>query len=173
VTFEVRRAGLADVDEIAAAHVDSILSVGPRYYDAPTVQAWAAGLTGELYANAMAGGEVFFVALSQPDPAESTPAPVLGFSSHHVHGGVHGTAVYVRGSAARRGVGTALLRAAEASARATGATSIEIDASLAAVDFYKAHGFEETGRGEHRLRRGEPMKCVFMRKDLTAPRRSG
>ena len=39
-----------------------------------------------------------------------------------------------------------------------------IDASLAAVEFYQAHGFEETGRGDHRLRSGRRMPCVFMRK---------
>ena len=164
MAFEIRRAGLADVDAIAAAHRNSIASLGPEYYDADTVRAWAAGLTGELYANAMDGGEVFFIALDRAANATD----VLGFSSHHVHGGTHRTAVYVRGAAARLGVGTALFRAAEALARAGGATSIEVDASLAAVDFYKANGFGETGRGEHRLRNGQPMTCVFMRKELAS-----
>lgn len=93
---------------------------------------------------------------------------VLGFSSHRIDGDEHGTAVYVRGKAARQGVGSALFRVAEAAAVATGATSINIDASLAAVEFYKANGFEEVGRGEHRLWSGRPMACVFMRKKLPA-----
>jgi putative acetyltransferase len=75
-------------------------------------------------------------------------------------------AVYVRGIAARRGIGSALLRMAEASALAAGATSLRLDASLAAVDFYKANGFVETGRGEHTLRVGRTMACVFMQKNL-------
>ena len=72
-----------------------------------------------------------------------------------------------RGIAARRGIGSALLRSAESSASAAGARSVQLDASLAAVDFYKANGFVETGRGAHRLRLGRrTMACVFMRKDL-------
>jgi hypothetical protein len=64
-----------------------------------------------------------------------------------------------------------LYRLAEADAVSAGAESIAIDASLAAVEFYKAHGFEETGRGHHRLRSGCLMPCVFMRKALAT--RSG
>jgi putative acetyltransferase len=164
VAFEIRRAELADVDEIAAAHRDSIRSIGPAYYDRPIVSEWGAGLEGELYANAMAGGETFFVAIGELDGKRE----VLGFSSHRIDGDEHGASVYVRGSAARRGIGSALFRAAEAAAIVAGATSIHIDASLAAIEFYKANGFEEVGRGEHRLTSGQPMACVFMRKNLTA-----
>jgi putative acetyltransferase len=164
VTFEIRRAGLADVEEIAAAHLDSIRSIGPRYYDAGVVQDWGAQISGRLYVHAMDRGEAFYVAVGQ---LGNRPA-VLGFSSHRIDGSEHGTAVYVRGEAARSGIGTALFRAAEASALAAGAASIDIDASLAAVEFYRAHGFEEVGRGEHLLSSGRSMACVFMRKTLTA-----
>jgi putative acetyltransferase len=165
VNFDIRRATLADVDDIAAAHRDSIESIGPEYYTAEVVKAWSAGITGELYANAMAQGEVFFVAA----PKGAGDGDVLGFSSHRVDDDQHGTSVYMRGAAARRGVGTALFGFAEASALAAGAREILIDASLAAVDFYKANGFEEVGRGEHRLLSGVSMSCVFMRKMLIAP----
>src|SRR2546422_10192359 len=92
---------------------------------------------------------------------------VLGFASHRVDGTQHGTAVCVRGMAARRGIGSALFRLAEAHAIAMGATSIHVDASLAAVAFYRANGLEEVGRGNHRLRSGRDMACVFMRKTMT------
>ena len=81
-------------------------------------------------------------------------------------------AVYVRGRAARFGIGSALLRSAEDSAMGAGASSIHIDASLAAVEFYKANGFEEIGRGEHRLWSGRAMACVFMRKAIGESRPS-
>ena len=162
VDFQVRRAQLTDVDAMASAHLDAIQSIGPRYYDADVVSAWGAGLSGQMYVRAMTRGEVFFVAVR----AGGDGREVLGFSSHRIDGREHGTSVYVRGSAARRGVGAALIQAAEASARDAGATQIEIDASLAAVDFYRASGFEETGRGEHLLPSGRAMACVFMRKRL-------
>jgi putative acetyltransferase len=147
---------------IAEAHLDSIVSIGPRFYPADLVNAWAARIEGGMYRRAMNDGEVFFIALG---PLDGKPV-VLGFGSHHIDDGEHGVAVYVRGRAARQGVGSALIAAAEASAVAAGETCLTIDSSLAAVEFYLAHGFQETGRGDHRLRSGSLMPCVFMRKDL-------
>jgi putative acetyltransferase len=164
LNFAIRRAGLSDVNEIAAAHADSIRSLGSHFYEPDIVRAWSDGLEGPLYAQAMAGGEVFFIAVD----LTGEQSRVLGFSTHRVDDNVHGTAVYVRGKAARRGVGSALFRAAEADARAGGATTIEIDASLAAVDFYTALGFVEIGRGMHALPSGQSMPCVLMRKELRA-----
>ena len=108
----------------------------------------------------MEGGELFFVAVSSDDKR------VLGFSSYRVVDGKHRTAIYVRGDAARRGVGTALFQAAENAAREHGAQEIHVDASLTAVGFYKVHGFEELAAGQHQLKSGPLMDCVFMRKKL-------
>jgi len=161
--FEIRGAGTEDVNAMAAAHIDSIESIGPRFYPADVVHAWLAGIQPGLYLRAMAAGEVFFVAVTSQERSRE----VLGFSSHHVDDGQHGVGVYVRGIAARRGIGSALLRMAESAAVAARAASVRLDSSLAAVDFYKANGFVETGRGEHRLRQGRTMACVFMHKNLS------
>lgn len=161
--YAIRQAGPADAAAIRDAHIDSIRSLGPRYYPPAIVTDWGAGLTVEVYAHAMAAGEVFFVATGEISGHPS----VLGFSSDYcVEGSEHGTSVYVRGAVARRGIGSALLRRAEAHARARGATSIRIDASLAGVAFYRVHGFEEVGRGDTRLLSGRSIACVFMRKRL-------
>ena len=162
MNFKVRRAGRTDVDEIAAAHLDSIRSIGALCYDAAVVNDWGAQVKGALYVNAMDRGEVFYIALGEL----GNERDVLGFSSHRIDGDEHRTAVYVRGKAARHAIGSALYRSAEAAAIAAGAISIQVDASLAAVEFYKANGFEEVGRGEHRLWSGRPMACVFMRKNV-------
>lgn len=156
-----RRAAPSDADAIAAAHIDSIRSIGPHFYPPDVVDAWAAGLTGDLYVRAMNDGEAFFVAI---DPVDD--GVVLGFSTHRNDPEEHRTAVYVRGSASRQGIGAALFGMAEADVGASGGTSIHIAASIAAVEFYRANGFEETSRGEHRLRNGVAMACVFMRKAL-------
>ncbi|MCI0719067.1 MAG: GNAT family N-acetyltransferase [Acidobacteria bacterium] len=163
--FELRCARPSDADDIAVAHRDSIRSIGPGFYPPEVVGAWAAGLTGDVYVKAMEGGEVFFIAIGAID---RTPA-VLGFASDYlIEDARYGTSVYVRGAAARRGIGSALLRLAEADAIAKGATSIHVEASLAGVEFYKANGFEEVARGETRLMSGRPIACVFMRKPLAA-----
>jgi putative acetyltransferase len=165
-TIEIRRARLADVDEIAAAHLDSILTIGARYYEPATVSDWCARVNGDLYVQAMAQREVFFIAIGPV----GNKTGVLGFSSHRVDGETHGVAVYVRAQSARQGIGSALFRTAEASAIAAGATSIHVDSSLAAVEFYRANGFEEVGQGEHPLSSGRTMRCVFMRKKLATLR---
>jgi GNAT superfamily N-acetyltransferase len=110
----------------------------------------------------MAGGEVFFVAVA---PLDGEPA-VLGFSSHVPDRGNDGASVYVRGSAARQGIGSALWRLAEAHARAQGATAITIEASLPGLAFYRAHGFVDVEPCEVQLQ-GMSIPCMVMRKDLT------
>jgi putative acetyltransferase len=161
--FATRQADLRDLDAIAEAHLDSIRSIGPRCYPPEVVDAWSDGVTGDLYARAMARGEVFFIAVGEMDGK----AAVLGFSSdYRIEGSTHGMSVYVRGAAARRGIGTALIRLAENHAVAAGGTSIQVDASLTGEAFYRAHGFVEIARGETRLMSGRPIACVFMRKTL-------
>jgi GNAT superfamily N-acetyltransferase len=163
--FEIRRAEPADVDAIAIAHRDSIQSIGPAFYSPEVVEGWQEAITGELYLNAMTAGEVFFIAVGVIDGGRV----VLGFASdYRIAGQTHGTSVYVRGRSARQGIGSALLAKAEAHAIETGATCIEIEASLAGVTFYEANGFIAVGRGETRLTTGRSMTCVFMRKDLSA-----
>lgn len=160
--FEIRRATPADADAIGAAHRDSIASIGPRYYAPQVVDDWGEGLTSDVYLNAMAAGEVFFIALEEIDGQRV----VLGFASHRIDEGRHGSSVYIRGAAARRGIGSALYRLAESDAIASGASSLHVEASLAGVEFYEANGFEEVSRGDTHLMSGRPIACVFMRKVL-------
>jgi GNAT superfamily N-acetyltransferase len=161
---QIRRADPRDAAAIASAHLDSIRSIGSTFYPRDVVDAWGSGLTPDIYVKAMEDGEAFFIATKHID---GEPV-VLGFATHRVDDSQDGTSVYVRGGAARQRIGTALLRLAEAHALAHGATSLQIQASLAGVEFYKANGFEEIGRGEAQLMSGKSMPCVFMRKFLAA-----
>ena len=160
VVFQTRRAGRLDAPAMANAHLDSIRTLGPAFYSSEVVETWASAVSPDMYVRAMDGGEVFFVATGE---VAGQPA-VLGFSSHRIDDTQDGVSVYVRGAAARRGIGTALLRLAESDAAAHGASSIQIQASLAGVAFYRSNGFEEIGRGEAELTTGRTMPCVFMRK---------
>ena len=161
--FTTRRADPSDAAAIALAHRDSIRSLGPAFYPPQVVADWQDGLDAEVYLRAMANGEVFFVATGELDGGDV----VLGFASDYViEGSTHGTSVYVRGDAARRGIGAALLALAEAHARDTGASTVLIEASLAGVEFYRSQGYAEVDRGETELMSGRPIACVFMRKDV-------
>lgn len=153
----------ADADAIASLHLDSIRTIGPRFYAADVVDAWASAVTPALYVSAMAAGEVFFVALESGDDKR-----LVGFSSHLVTDGVHGVSVYVRGSVERRGVGSTLLRLAEARAAAEGAREIEILASLPGLPFYSRHGFHAVGPRDVTFG-SRVVPCIAMRKTL-APR---
>jgi GNAT superfamily N-acetyltransferase len=160
--FRIRLATPADAEGITLAHLDSIRSLGPVFYPDEVVQAWSARLSPALYVSAMNDGEAFFIATGRRDQE----TVVLGFSTHRVDDPQDGVSVYVRGRAARRGIGTLLLQQAEEHARAHGATSIHIQASLAGVEFYKANGFDILARGDAELGSGYSMPCVFMRKLL-------
>ena len=164
VDYRIRRAQPSDANDIAAAHGDSIRSVGSQFYPPRVVEEWGEGLTPDIYVNAMEGGEVFFVAIGQID---NDPA-VLGFATHRIDDARDGGSVYVRGMATRRGIGSALLRMVEAHAIGKGATMIPVETALSGVDFYKANGFEEVGRGDTLLMSGRSIACVFMRKTLTS-----
>lgn len=159
----MRRAQYSDADAIAMAHRDSIRSIGPSFYPPNVVNDWQEGLARDVYVKAMETGEVFFIATGSLDGNVA----VLGFATdYRIDDAQHGTSVYVRGTAARRGIGTALFRLVEAHAIENGATSIDVEASLAGVEFYRSVGFVELGRGETRLMSGRPIACVFMRKGL-------
>ncbi len=161
--FAVRPAVKSDSDGIAEAHMASIRSLGAKAYDPEIINDWGAPRTGETYIRAMEKGELFFVAVER-EPGKDER--ILGFSSYRFEDGKHRTAVYVRGDVSRSGVGTALFTAAESAARQHGAEEIDVDASLAAVAFYHANDFKELGAGEHKLKSGKRMACVFMRKHL-------
>jgi putative acetyltransferase len=148
---------------MADAHRDSIQSIGPAFYPPSVVAAWMQGVAPTMYVTAMARGEAFFIAEHRAEDI----AEVLGFASDYpIEGTLHGASAYVRGSVARQGIGSALLRLAEAHAIDEGATVVRIEASLAAVEFYRANGYVERGRGHTRLTSGQPIACVFMEKQL-------
>jgi putative acetyltransferase len=161
-SFRIRPAKPSDADQISEAHIDSIHSLGAKFYSPGIVSVWGAPRDGARYRRAMENGELFFIAVRE----EANGEKVLGFSSYRIVEGKHRTAVYVRGSAARIGVGKALFGSAEAAAKERSATEIHVDASLAAVKFYKACGFEELSAGQHRMGNSVFMDCVFMKKKI-------
>jgi putative acetyltransferase len=161
--LEFRRATKSDVEGIADAHRDSILQLGSQYYEPAIVNEWARVVHPGIYLDAMDRGEIFFIATG----AVARNRLILGFSSDYVISGTtHGTSAYVRPVAARRRIGSRLLAMAGTFGRARGATAVQIEASLGAVEFYKRHGFAETERGGVALPSGFQMPCVFMRKEL-------
>jgi putative acetyltransferase len=75
-------------------------------------------------------------------------------------------ACYVVPEAARKGVGSALVRKIERIAWANNLTQLDLDASSNAEPFYTALGYEVIENNEHVLRSGQRISSVKMRKHL-------
>ena len=69
--------------------------------------------------------------------------------------------------AARRGVGSALVKEMERIARDRGLTHLELHASVNVEPFYAALGYEALEREEHSPRSGYRMVALKMRKSLS------
>ncbi len=76
------------------------------------------------------------------------------------------SACYVVPEAARKGVGSALVREIERTARQQGLTFLQLDSSVTAEPFYASLGYRVIERGEHILSSGKSMACVKMRKEI-------
>ncbi len=157
-----RHATRADAAEIMRVHRTSILILGREVYSQAEVESWATGLVPERYVEAMGdGGETFIVAVA-PDGAL---AGFCSFKDDEVKG------LYVAPDWARRGVGSALLRHAEATISAGGHRLIRIVASLSGQAFYERHGYRVVGRRDWKTRGGLVSAALAMEKALPAARR--
>ena len=80
-------------------------------------------------------------------------------------------ACYVLPRAARKGVGSAIVREIERIARGKNVVSLQLVASVTSELFYRALDYEVHERGQHVLHSGQGMACVMMRKVLRSPAR--
>jgi len=73
---------------------------------------------------------------------------------------------YVALQAARKGVGSVLVREIERIARENGLAYLRMDSSVTAEPFYLHHGYSVRQRSEHTLKTGRKMACIKMEKLL-------
>lgn len=71
-------------------------------------------------------------------------------------------AAYVTGSAAKIGIGTALLKTLESKARELGLKKLQMHSSVTAPKFYEKNGYQNLGLGSHTMRSGCKMACFIM-----------
>jgi GNAT superfamily N-acetyltransferase len=74
--------------------------------------------------------------------------------------------MFVRSDWTRRGLGTRILEACEAAARAEGFRRLSLMATLPGFPLYERFGFRETGRGPITLPDGTALECVEMEKAI-------
>jgi GNAT superfamily N-acetyltransferase len=75
-------------------------------------------------------------------------------------------AMFTAPEVARRGVGRAILAAAEDAARAAGFRRARLGATLSGEDFYRRSGYAEVGRETALLPDGTAIEVILMEKDV-------
>jgi putative acetyltransferase len=159
---QVRPARPADAGTVLALHVAAIRAFGPEAYDDEQVEAWAAPSDGASGYPIDEPGE-HCVVVERDGALVGVGHLTDDAEGYEADRAVE--AVYVHPDHTRRGVGSALLAHLEGYTRGTGADTLELWASLNAVEFYEAVGWERT---EERTRRtgGVELTVVVTGKSL-------
>jgi putative acetyltransferase len=126
------------------------------------IDAWAGALEERRYQRFRQvigdGQEIMYVAEHQ--------SKIVGFGSV-IPANNELRAVYVDAHWVRCGVGSAILRQLEATARERGCPFLKLESSLNAREFYLAHGYVELARANHGVADDYEMACIVMRKRIT------
>lgn len=154
-SITIRRATPDDAEQITPVHVASIRTLCAKDYSPEQVDAWAGWKTPEQYRNAMAAGEVFFVA--------ELAGAVVGFA---VLLRDEVKAVYVHPHHSGKGIGGKLLDAVEAEARLNDVDTLKLTSTLTSVGFYESRGYQRGERTHHPVDDGIRLECIHFTKSL-------
>ncbi len=152
----VRHATHSDIYAIARIHQSAIRST-TAFYTLAQIDSWAAHIVPEAYLPYIAASDFFVVVDGQNG--------VIGFASldrHHAEV----ASVYVDPAHVLRGAGRRLIEEIEASARAADIIRLHVTASLYAMPFYRAVGFDLVEHATSHTRGGIEMPCARMVKNL-------
>jgi putative acetyltransferase len=145
----------ADTPMLAAIFVAAIQESTGDDYSEMQQEAWAAAADDEESFGKKLAGELTLIATLQNAP--------VGFGS--LKGADHIDMLYVHPSVAGRGVGAMLCDALEKLAGARGTTSLSVDASDNALDFFKKRGYVAKQRNSVTVN-GEWLANTTMEKKL-------
>jgi len=139
---------------------ESARGIAAKDYPSAVIEAWAPlPITDEVVARFLSNADHEIRLIAELDgQAVGIGALVLGNSELR--------ACYVVPSAARRGVGTAIVAEIERIAREHGLVDLRLESSLTAEPFYVALGYQVEERGELILAAGLPMPAITMSKQL-------
>lgn len=163
--ISVREAATADARHVRDVHVASIEGLAGRAYDAEQVAAWAHDRDPAEYP--IESGETYFLVAEQGSRVVGfgwTKVPADDYFETAVEGEV--TAIYVHPSVVRQGVGSRIYDELEAQAVMEGVESLGLWASLNAVPFYEAKGFERVTERSLEFRDDVDVPVVEMHKPL-------
>ena len=146
----------SDVEAIAVVHAAAIRQACAEVYEPNQIHAWLSGKTREGYLRAVVERPVFVAVHDEG---------VIGFSELEPKT-AEICAVYVHPDFLRRRVGSELLRAVESSAAEHGLSRLHLHATINAIPFYRAHGFELDAMTSFSLGAQASLACARMHKTL-------
>jgi len=144
-----------DGEALAALHRAAILATSDTY-TLEERESWAANLRPEGYLNAIQDGEVIEVAIDD----RGGPIAFCGRREDNV------AALYVHPDWQGHGLGSMLLRRAEAAIAGSGYPMIVIKASISALPFYERCGYQVVQHFGHRTRGGLVLAAAELHKTI-------
>src|SRR5213596_235568 len=159
MSVTVRSMRVEDARRFLEVHHAAVRGIAIKDYPAAVIEAWAPPITDQVIERFLANRdrEVRLVAEIDGEPVGIGAIVVSNAELR---------ACYVAPSAARRGVGSALVSEIERIAREHRLDHLQLESSITAEPFYSALGYQVESRGEHLLSPGVPMAAVKMRKRL-------
>jgi len=159
-SFILRKPEKEDALAILECHREAIVAKASAFYDPRIIEVWAA-ITDELIRRVeqeIAQRNWIYILAENPQKG------IIGFGiaipeKHELR------AVYVSPNPCEK-VGTKILAALLAQAKAAGCSYLEADGSVNSEKFYLNNGFRILSRGAHRMSTGDEMACTKMRIDL-------
>jgi putative acetyltransferase len=152
----IRGASESDAEAICALHVASIREVCGLVYDARAIEAWAGSKRSERYRAAMRES-IMLVAERE--------GVIAGFGDLHI-ASAELRGLYVRPDSLRRGIGRQVLQALEEAGRKRGLHRIDLRATLNAIPFYQAQGYDLGEMTTFPLGAGLTVACAMFHKAL-------
>lgn len=167
----IRKAAASDAESVLHVHYAAVHETASQTYEQWILDEWSPPVTpkrirelNDKFARKL-DGELMFVAVQPGERPGAENDEVLAFGSI-VPEECELRAVYVSPKAGRCGVGAKLLAHLEEVARSLFVPRLLMDASLNAEQFYLRHGYKSERRGDHFLKSGRRMDCVYMFKEL-------
>jgi putative acetyltransferase len=156
----IRHATEADAESILDLRCAAIRAFGSERYHEEQVERWAAQPLGSAPYLESIRNESESVVVAEAN------GELAGFGRVELDTGVV-SAVYVHPEYARNGVGSELLSHLESRARESGIDSMTLHASLNAVPFYEAYGYERISTVTHEVTGGVELACVEMVRNIS------
>ena len=162
MSVTVREMRPEDARRFLEIHHAAIRGIASKDYPASVVEAWARPINDQVIDRFVANSDREVRLVAEMD-GEPVGIGVIVVSNAELR------ACYVAPTAARRGVGSALVAEIERIAHEHGLDHLQLESSITAEPFYSALGYHVESRGEHFLSPGVPMAAVRMRKRLVSP----